>query len=83
MTRKIPLALLAGLAVAVPAAAEDAPTPRDRPMYLGTEPLESCISRWDAGTHMTKEAWRESCKRISEERGTYLKKQGLVPERRD
>jgi len=49
--------------------AEDAPAPetdatadtektQDRG-YLGNEPLESCMKRWDPGTHMTKDAWRK------------------------
>jgi len=81
MTTKIAaLAILSALILAVPVGAEDKPAADDQPMYLGTESLESCVSRWDAGTNMTKEEWRESCKRISEERGTYLKKQGIVPE---
>lgn len=41
-------------------------------IYLGNEPLESCMKRWDPGTHMTKEAWRASCQRITEERGPYV-----------
>jgi hypothetical protein len=53
---------------AAPAPAEE----KDR-QYLGNEPLESCMNRWDPGTHMTKDAWRESCKRITEERGPYVK----------
>ena len=40
---------------------------------LGNEPLESCMNRWDPGTHMTKDAWRESCKRITQERAPYVK----------
>ena len=79
-TKMLPLALLSALAFSVPASAEDKPASDETPMYLGTEPLESCVSRWDAGTHLTKEEWRETCKRISEERGTYLKEQGVVPE---
>jgi hypothetical protein len=63
-------------------AAEDAPpseatTPGTEEQkgrgYLGNEPLESCMNRWDPGTHMTKDAWRESCKRITQERGPYVK----------
>ena len=61
---------------APPKAANDAAAPgseeKDR-QFLGNEPLESCMNRWDPGTHMTKEAWRESCKRITEERGPYVK----------
>ena len=59
-----------------PRAASDATAPgseeKDR-QYLGNEPLESCMNRWDPGTHMTKEAWRDSCKRITEERAPYVK----------
>jgi hypothetical protein len=79
-TRLLLLALLGALALSMPASAEDMPAADEKPMYLGTEPLESCVSRWDAGTHLTKEEWRESCKRISDERGTYLKEQGAVPD---
>lgn len=42
-------------------------------VYLGNEPLESCMKRWDPGTHMTKDAWRKSCQRITEERAPYVK----------
>ncbi len=82
MTAKIlPVALMSAFVVSVPAGAEDKPAADETPMYLGTEPLESCVSRWDAGTHLTKEEWRETCKRISEERGPYIKKnQGVAPE---
>lgn len=41
--------------------------------YLGNERIESCMQRWDPGTHMTKEAWRASCERIKEEREPYVK----------
>jgi hypothetical protein len=59
-----------------PAAAPEAPTPADsahEPAYIGNEPLESCMDRWDPGTHMTKEAWRTSCQRIRAEREPYVK----------
>jgi hypothetical protein len=49
-------------------------------MQLGTEPVESCVARWDPGTHMTKSEWEDTCKRISEERGEYLRKQEVVPD---
>jgi len=64
------------------AIAEDAPakgSPNAAPaeqqdrVYLGNEPLESCMKRWDPGTHMTQHAWRESCKRITQERGPLVK----------
>ena len=76
------LSLLGTLAIAVPVSAEDKPAVDDDPTYLATEPLQSCVARWDPGTHMTKDAWRESCKRVSDERGAYLRKQGVLPERK-
>lgn len=42
-------------------------------VYLANEPLESCMKRWDEGTHMSKDAWRKSCQRITEERAPYVK----------
>ena len=79
MVRKtLLLSLLGTLALAVPASAEDKPVTG----YLATEPLESCVARWDAGTHMSKAKWRETCKRVSDERSDYLRKQGVLPERK-
>jgi hypothetical protein len=77
------LSLLGTLALAVPASAEDKPAPTEEESgYLATEPLESCVARWDAGTHMSKAKWRETCKRVSEERSDYLRQQGFLPERK-
>jgi hypothetical protein len=70
--------IAASIALTAPAWGEDAPK-QTKPMYLGTEPVESCIKRWDPGTHMTKLEWEDACRRISEERGTYLREQGSVP----
>jgi hypothetical protein len=41
--------------------------------YIGTETLEACMARWDEGTHMTRDAWRQSCERIQKERAPYAK----------
>jgi hypothetical protein len=46
---------------------------RADPSTLATESLESCMARWDAGTHMSKQAWRETCRRITSERLPYVK----------
>jgi hypothetical protein len=73
------LAILGVLTFSMSAGAEDQPVTRGERMYLGLEPLESCVSRWDPGTNMSKEEWRASCKRVADERGTYLRKQGVVP----
>ncbi|MFA6141265.1 MAG: hypothetical protein WC684_11120 [Hyphomicrobium sp.] len=37
-----------------------------------TESIEACMAKWDPGTHMTKEAWRQTCLRIKEEREPYV-----------
>lgn len=77
------LALSACLAAAGPvlllqasAFAEDAPAAAaadSKPLTHATEPLETCMAKWDPGTHMTKEAWRQSCLRIKEEREKYVR----------
>jgi hypothetical protein len=83
MTRKTLLVSLVGaLALAPPASAEDSPSRDEKSGYMATEPLESCVARWDAGTHMTKDAWRETCKRVADERSDYLKKHSVLPERK-
>lgn len=55
------------------AAAETAPAQSDKPITHATESLQSCMEKWDPGTHMTKEAWRETCLRIKRERSRYPK----------
>jgi hypothetical protein len=78
------LLIAAGVALSAPALAKDesaatgAGTGDGEEPYLATETLAKCITRWDPATHMSKEAWRESCKRISAERGGFLRKQGGV-----
>jgi hypothetical protein len=37
---------------------------------VSNDELEHCISTWDKDTHMTKEAWRETCKRVLRERAS-------------
>jgi hypothetical protein len=76
------VSLLGALALAVPVSAEDSPSRDEKSGYLATEPLKSCVARWDAGTHMTKDAWRETCRRVSDERSDYLRKQGVLPDRK-
>lgn len=77
-SRLLLLPVLAAFAISVPAAAEDAPpAAAGERMYLGLEPLETCLKRWDPETNMSKEEWRASCERISDERGRYIKKHGV------
>ena len=74
------LSLLGMLALVIPAVAEDEPVEREK--YLAEEPIESCIARWDAGTHMSKAQWRQVCKRVNEERLEFLREQGALPEKK-
>jgi hypothetical protein len=58
--------------------AEDAPKQEpgattENTQDLATQSLEACMKNWDPGTHMSKDAWRQSCKRITEERLPYVK----------
>jgi len=36
----------------------------------GTDAHDNCMALWDADTHMTKDEWRESCKRVIKERAS-------------
>lgn len=69
--------LLAAAAVALPLhgamAAEDSNAQTDKPATHATETLEDCMRKWDPGTHMTKEAWRQSCLRIKNDRAPYVR----------
>jgi hypothetical protein len=48
------------------------PAAQERPYTHATESIEACMAKWDAGTHMSKEQWRETCQRIKEEREPYV-----------
>lgn len=37
-------------------------------------PLQRCIDTWDRSTQMTKEEWRETCKRTTKEYPTLFNK---------
>ena len=82
MAKRLLLSVLGTLALAVPTSAEDNRATDQESGYLATESLESCVARWDPGTHMTKDTWRETCRRVSDERGDYLRKQGVLPDRK-
>lgn len=69
------LAAATAVAVQTASAANDATgaAATDKPQTHATESLASCMRKWDPGTHMTKEAWRETCLRIRAERAPYVK----------
>jgi len=35
--------------------------------------LKTCLTDWDAGTHMTKQEWNATCNRVAMERGQFLR----------
>ncbi len=79
MTNEIKrLAFVIGVAFLAHAAVAEEHPAGDQQKYLGTETLEACMGRWDKGTNMTKAEWRESCKRVSKERGAYLREHGVI-----
>ena len=34
--------------------------------------LKTCMADWDQATHMTKNEWRATCRRVAAERGKFL-----------
>jgi hypothetical protein len=40
--------------------------------------LKTCLADWDKETHMTREEWRTTCKRVSAERGKFLRENPTV-----
>jgi hypothetical protein len=43
------------------------------------EYVADCVQMWDSGTHMTKQEWVRTCKRV-QSRLDSLKLDGLIPE---
>jgi hypothetical protein len=44
---------------------EQLPSPESGTGRTGIDRFAQCISFWDPGTHMTRDEWRESCKRVN------------------
>jgi len=42
--------------------------------------VKECMKQWDSSTHMTKQEWEETCRRVAKERIKYLKDQGYGAE---
>jgi hypothetical protein len=38
----------------------------------GNDYLAQCLRDWDAGTHMTKQEWARTCRRVAENRRKFL-----------
>ena len=68
-----------------PAAAPAAPKPQiadPKPKSAAAKPkdesaayLEQCLRDWDAGTHMTKQEWARTCRRVVESRAKFMREQ--------
>lgn len=39
-----------------------------------------CMKDWDTKTHMTKQEWERTCRRVTDERIKYLRQQGYLPD---
>jgi hypothetical protein len=56
---------------ALPGTSPSAPTPHPRsadPASTSGDALGQCMAVWDADTHMTKDEWRDACRRVIKER---------------
>jgi hypothetical protein len=71
--------IAASLLLSAQASAE---TDADNEEYLANESLASCVKRWDVRNHMSRESWRDTCQRISDERAGFLREQRVLPDRK-
>jgi hypothetical protein len=37
--------------------------------------LEQCLRDWDRGTHMTRQEWARTCRRVSANRSKFMREQ--------
>jgi hypothetical protein len=66
----VPAISAALLLAAAESAAAQAPDARpDGGSDRGALYYTQCLLDWDAGTHMTKQEWSSSCRRLARERG--------------
>jgi len=42
---------------------------------LGAQYLTDCIQDWDRGTHMSKQDWTRTCRRVVQRRIDYMRQQ--------
>jgi hypothetical protein len=77
-----PMEILAALAPASPAAVKaDPKTDATKKASTGmaaepkVDPLAQCLRDWDAGTHMTRQEWARTCRRVVGNRAKFLSAQ--------
>jgi hypothetical protein len=77
-----PMETLAALAPASPTAVKaDAKSDAAKKASTGkaaepkVDPLAQCLRDWDAGTHMSRQEWARTCRRVVSNRAKYLSEQ--------
>src|SRR5688572_21928647 len=78
-----PMEILAALAPASPGAAKtDAKADAAKKASTAkagerkVDALAQCLRDWDAGTHMTRQEWARTCRRVVSNRAKFLSEQG-------
>jgi hypothetical protein len=46
-----------------------------KPAERAVDPLTQCLRDWDAGTHMTRQEWARTCRRVVSNRLKFLNEQ--------
>ena len=44
----------------------------DEILKRGADYVEQCMKDWDAATHMSKQDWRRTCQRVSQDRVKFM-----------
>lgn len=79
----VALAMSAPAAVAQSTAQKSAKTPTYDAASLDEKArVRECIKQWDRSTHMTKQEWANTCRRVAAERVKYLRDQGYGAQRK-
>jgi hypothetical protein len=50
--------------------------PEKKESDRGAEHLAQCLKDWDRGTHMTRQEWARTCRRVVDSRVRFLREQG-------
>ena len=79
----VALAMSAPAAVAQSTAQKSAKTQTyDAALLDEKARVRECMKQWDRSTHMTKQEWGNTCRRVAAERVKYLRDQGYGAERK-
>ena len=57
-----------------PPSAESQPKARESPAEVrkaAEEQYKQCVKDWDAATHMTKQEWQRTCRRLADNRSKF------------